>query len=887
MRHHIFTDHSDQYPVALLFKHTAFSKKDIESSYLDYLNSCGIAKEDVAALTLAYNESGKAPASFIKEYLGKLLKSLAHLGTTHLYVTDAAYFKVLAGVPKADPHHGYALSCKIKGYEHMTVVLGVNYQQLIYNPTLHERLKLSLDTLASSVQGTYQDPGSGIIRSAQYPQGYAAIQEAIQGLHQYPSLACDIEAFSLKFNEAGIGTVAFAWDQHNGVAFAVDYLALPQPDSAGNHGVYKPNVPIRLLLQEFFETYQGELIFHRCTYDVKCTIAALWMDNLLDTQGLLRGLEVMTRNMHDSMIIAYLATNSTAGNQLSLKHLAQEFAGNWAVEVKDIRKQPLDKLLQYNLVDALSTHYVRSKYEPIMEADEQGELYRGLFKDSLKLIIQLELTGMPMSSRRIQEVKQELEALDQGYLDTVQKSPVILELNLLLQEAAWQSDFDSRKDKAKNPEKIKPKELGAFRDLVFNPNSGPQLQKLLYEQLRLPVLDYTDSKAPATGADTLEKLINHTQVPEHKELLQVLIGHGKVSKILTAFIPAFEEAVSKDDTDTVWLHGSFNLGGTVSGRLSSSDPNLQNIPAGNSSDATKAKIGKLIKSCFVAPQDWIFAGADFASLEDYISALTTKDKNKLRVYEQGFDGHCLRAAYYFKDQLPHINVEDPQSVNSIKTTHPELRQESKAPTFLLTYGGTYHGMMSNLGWGEEQSKAIEKGYHDLYKESDEYVQRRLQQASKDGFVTVAFGLRVRTPLLKQVVLGASGTPYEAAAEGRTAGNALGQSYGLLNNRAAVAFFKEVWASPYRLDILPVALIHDAIYVLIRDDVRVVSWANAKLIEAMKWQELTEIQHPTVKLGAALDLFWPSWAEATTLPNDATQEQILSLCRPAPEPAPMV
>lgn len=196
-------------------------------------------------------------------------------------------------------------------------------------------------------------------------------------------------------------------------------------------------------------------------------------------------------------------------------------------------------------------------------------------------------------------------------------------------------------------------------------------------------------------------------------------------------------------------------------------------------------------------------------------------------------------------------------------------------------------MMSNLGWGEEQSKAIEKGYHDLYKESDEYVQRRLQQASKDGFVTVAFGLRVRTPLLKQVVLGASGTPYEAAAEGRTAGNALGQSYSLLNNRAAVAFFKEVWASPYRLDILPVALIHDAIYVLIRDDVRVVSWANTKLIEAMKWQELPEIQHPTVKLGAALDLFWPSWAEATTLPNDATQEQILSLCRPTPGPAPMV
>ena len=871
MRHHIFTGHSDQYPVALLFKHTSFSKKDIESSYLGYLNSCGIAKEDVIALTLAYNESGKAPASFIKEYLGKLLKSLAHLGTTHLYVTDAAYFKVLAGVPKADPHHGYALSCKIKGYEHMTVVLGVNYQQLIYNPTLHERLKLSLDTLASSVQGTYQDPGSGIIHSAQYPQGYVAIQEALQGLHQYPSLACDIEAFSLKFNEAGIGTVAFAWDQHNGVAFAVDYLALPQPDSAGNHGVYKPNVPIRLLLQEFFETYQGELTFHRCTYDVKCTIAALWMDNMLDTQGLLRGLEVMTRNMHDSMIIAYLATNSTAGNQLSLKHLAQEFAGNWAVEVKDIRKQPLDKLLQYNLVDALSTHYVRSKYEPIMEADEQGELYRGLFKDSLKLIIQLELTGMPMSRRRIQEVKQELEALDQGYLDTIQKSPVILELNLLLQEAAWQSDFDSRKDKAKNPEKIKPKELGAFSDLVFNPNSGPQLQKLLYEQLRLPVLDYTDSKAPATGTDTLEKLINHTQEPEHKELLQALIGHGKVSKILTAFIPAFEEAVSKDDTDTVWLHGSFNLGGTVSGRLSSSDPNLQNLPAGS-------EYGKLIKTCFVNPPGELFAGADFNALEDRVNTLLTKDPNKIKVFTEGYDSHCLRAFYFFPDKLPGIR-DDVQSINAIKKQFPEIRQLAKAPAFALQYAGTWRTLVTTLGFQEQEAKQIEENFHKMYSVSGDWVKGKIAEAAKLGHIDTAFGLRIRTPMLKQVVWGSSKVPREAEAEARTLGNAIsGQSYGLLNNRAAVAFMKKVWASKYRTQIKPVALIHDACYFIIKDDIEIVEWVNNHLTAEMSWQELPEIAHEEVKLGAELDIFYKGWHQPITLPNGISQEDIRKLCK---------
>lgn len=186
-------------------------------------------------------------------------------------------------------------------------------------------------------------------------------------------------------------------------------------------------------------------------------------------------------------------------------------------------------------------------------------------------------------------------------------------------------------------------------------------------------------------------------------------------------------------------------------------------------------------------------------------------------------------------------------------------------------------MMSNLGWDMEKSKAIEKGYHDLYKESDEYVQARLKQASEDGYVTVAFGLRVRTPLLKQVMFGGPKMPYEAAAEGRTAGNALGQSYGLLNNRAAVAFMKKVRASKYRLDIVPVALVHDAIYILIRDDIEVVEWANKELIEAMQWQELPELQHPTVKLGAALDVYWPSWAHATTLPNGADRATIRGLC----------
>lgn len=870
MRHIIFQE-ANTYSVAVLTKSSAFNKHELRINYVDPLVKRGVAEHEMIAFTLKYNPDGKVPAHVIKDYLSNLLPALDGLGVKFLYVADSNYFKTLAGQGKAEPHYGYVLPCKIKGYEHMSVVLGLNHQALIYNPALQTKLDLSLHALASGVAGNYQAIGTNIIHSAQYPETWQEIRAALQSLHQYPSLTCDIEGFSLRFDEAGVATIAFAWDKHNGIAFAVDYQEEGVDAKAlGWHGKNGPDVPLRIMLREFFETYQGELTFHNSPYDIKALIYALWMDDLLDTIGLLTGLDVLTKRMHDTKIIAYLAINSTAGNVLGLKPLAHEFAGNWAKEdIKDIRKIPLKELLQYNLVDALSTHYVRDKYWPVMVQDNQLDLYEGLMLPSLKLIIQIELSGMPMNDDRIVEVKGELFAEQQAHLNAIKNSGVIKTLQLLLQDSAWSKDYEDRKNKAKNPGKILPKNKSAFAELEFNPNSNPQLQRLLYELMGLPVIDLTDNKQPATGAETIEKLINHTEEPAYKELLGALIGYGKVTKILSTFIPAFERGIMKND-GMRYLHGSFNLGGTVSGRLSSSDPNMQNLPAGSD-------FGKVIKTCFQSPHGWLFAGADFNSLEDYISALTTKDPNKLAVYERGFDGHCLRAAYYFRDQCPEIDLEDPASVNTIKKKYPELRQDSKAPTFLLTYGGTYHGMMSNLGWPEDKSKAIEKGYHDLYQVSDAYVQKRLKQASVDGYVEVAFGLRVRTPLLKQVIYGTRGMPYEASAEGRTAGNALGQSYGLLNNRAAVAFMKKVWASKYRYDIKPVALIHDAIYILIRNDVEVVEFANRELIAAMQWQELPEIQHSTVKLGAALDIFYPDWAHATTLPNNADQKTILELC----------
>lgn len=100
-----------------------------------------------------------------------------------------------------------------------------------------------------------------------------------------------------------------------------------------------------------------------------------------------------------------------------------------------------------------------------------------------------------------------------------------------------------------------------------------------------------------------------------------------------------------------------------------------------------------MKKCFKAPEGWIFCGIDFSSLEDYISALTTRDPNKIKIYSEGYDSHSFRAYAYFKDNMPDITEELSKCtseaakvsiINSIQTKYKDWRTKSKAPTFALT-----------------------------------------------------------------------------------------------------------------------------------------------------------------------------------------------------------
>lgn len=859
MKHTIFKESSNtEYTIGILVKESSFDYDSIKRYYVDPITNKGIKEEDIIALSLAYNDNNKAPVKFIKEKLNNILKACTKLNIKTLLVTDANYFKVLTGLSKAENYYGSVCECKITGYESIKIIITINYKMLFYNPTLKDRLDMGLNTLISEHNGSFNIKPN-IIKTAYMPKTELDISVELTRLKWFKKLTCDVETRGLKFYNCGIASIAFAWNQHEGLAFQVDTDTLNK------------NEPIRLLLKKFFTEYSGKLVFHNAGFDITVLIYQLWMDDITDIRGMYEGLDIMTRNFECTQIITYLATNSCAGNKLSLKYNAHEFAGNYAIEdINDITKIDTNKLLEYNLIDCLCTWFVLNKYYPKLIQDNQKELYTGLMKDSLITIIQMQLTGMPICLERVLEVEIELKKLVEGYTAILDQSSRIDDALYLIKNRFLDKDFNDRKGKAKNPDKIKPKVLNQI-NIEFNPNSSAHIACLLHEIINLPIIETTPTKLPATDEKTLKSLLNHTTDNSEKELINAILGIGKVNKILNTFIPAFKEAQLGNDGN-YYLFGSYKLGGTISSRLSSNSPNLQQIPSGST-------YGKLIKSCFRSNKDWVFCGADFASLEDRINALLTKDPNKLKIYLDGFDGHSLRAYSYFSQHMPDIDPDKVDSINSIGSKYKDFRQASKAPTFALTYGGTFHTLIKNCGFSEEQAKEIETKYHELYKVSDQWVNDKLKQASIDGYVTLAFGLRLRTPILKQVLWDTPKMPYEASAEGRSAGNAVsGQSWGLLTCRAANELRKRIRNSPFRYKIKISAQIHDAIYSMAHPDIDTIYWLNNNFIECMEWQNHPEIQHDEVKLGAELDLFYPAWHNAITIPNKASKEEIIKLCK---------
>jgi DNA polymerase-1 len=294
-----------------------------------------------------------------------------------------------------------------------------------------------------------------------------------------------------------------------------------------------------------------------------------------------------------------------------------------------------------------------------------------------------------------------------------------------------------------------------------------------------------------------------------------------------------------------------------------------------------SRYGKLIKSCFRAPPLWLFWGADFNALEEKVGTILSDDPNRKKVYTDGYDGHCLRAFRYFGEAMLDITeewnaatteAERVQIINSIEMRYPKLRRKSKAPTFALQYQGTWYTLMTRAGFSEEEAKAIEKAYNEMYAVSIAFAKKNVEFAIKHGYVELAFGLRLRTPVLERTVGDIENLPYMAQEEGRSANNAVTQSWGMLINRTAIAFDDTLYASAYREDIILSNTIHDALYGLVRNEGNAVKFLNDNLIHEMEWNAHPLIFSTEVPMGATLEI-GHSWDKLNKLSNRASMEEV--------------
>jgi DNA polymerase-1 len=654
---------------AILIKSDNMIKQQLEYFYIKPLEKLGVDPKTIIAFELAYT-NGKVSAKDGKAYTVDLLKMLNFMGIQHIIVADSNYFKFLTGIQKTTTARGYVHKCSIHPYKDMNVVLSMNYGVIYHNDSAIVDLERSLVTytgLVLSNQGS--NFNHKVIQNSYYPSSFLDVYMHLQRLHLHPMLTCDIETFSLRFEKAGIGTIAFAWDLHNGVAFEVDCLRSMQE----NH-------IIRGMLKEFFDTYQGMLIFHNALFDVKVLIYQLYMEHDADWKGLEKGLEIFS-GVHDSMVVAFLATNSTADTPIGLKELAYDYVGNYAEDVKDIRLVDRADLLEYNLTDCLATWYVYNKYYPVMVNDNQMDFYYSMALPTLRVSLKMMLVGLPMNMNQVAKTRDKLTILNLKYSAQIANNIYVKQARHLNNVGKW------NKANSKLKKKIRP--LSDF-NAPFNPNSDDQLSLLLYDVLKLPVIDTTKSGAPSTSAKVIKRLKDHELAQPHLVLLDSIIGVSETGTIINTFINAFESyaftrEAPTEFNGTVWLNGNLKSTGTVSGRYSSGEPNLQNLPSNSA-------WGKPVKECFVAPEGYLFVYADFAALEAKINAVLTKDPNKIKVFAEGFDSHSLNAYTYYGDQMEGIYPASPDSINSIAEKYKALRSRSKSPTFAYKFVPTYRNV---------------------------------------------------------------------------------------------------------------------------------------------------------------------------------------------------
>ena len=250
---------------------------------------------------------------------------------------------------------------------------------------------------------------------------------------------------------------------------------------------------------------------------------------------------------------------------------------------------------------------------------------------------------------------------------------------------------------------------------TFNLNSPKQLQILLFEELKLPVLKKTPKGEPSTAVDVLEELAADYPLPN------LILQHRSLSKLKSTYTDALPKQIN---LHTGRVHTSYHQAVTATGRLSSTDPNLQNIPI-------RTPEGRRIRQAFIAPEGYVLLAADYSQIELRIMAHLSEDEKLLTAFANHQDIHQATAAEVFQTEITQVTSEQ--------------RRKAKAVNFGLIYGMQAFGLAKQLGIERKEAQTYIDTYFERYPHVKAFMEATRELARQQGYVETVFGRRLYVP----------------------------------------------------------------------------------------------------------------------------------------------
>jgi len=490
----------------------------------------------------------------------------------------------------------------------------------------------------------------------------AQLDQWLSKLETAELISIDTETTSLDYMQAEIVGISFAVSEDHAayVPLQHDYAEAPQQLSLAN---------TLEKLKPVLENKDIKKVGQNLKYDLEV---------FANYDITLRGIE------HDTMLASYVV-NSTASRH-DMDTLALNYLNIETIHYEDVAGKGA-KQIPFNQV----TIEVAAPYAA-EDADIVLKLHRVLSSDLEK-------------HTQLKQVYNNIEMPLLTVLARIERNGVVIDSDMLMQQA---HDLTRRMQEIEI-------EAHNLAGETFNISSPKQIQSILYEKMELPILAKTPKGQPSTAESVLQELAEDYKLP------QLILDYRSMSKLCSTYTDKLPQMVN---AKTGRVHTSYHQAVAATGRLSSSNPNLQNIPI-------RTPEGRKIRQAFIAPTGYTMVAADYSQIELRIMAHLSGDKGLLEAFDKGQDIHKTTAAEVFSVAIDKVDNDQ--------------RRAAKAINFGLIYGMSAFGLAKQLGVSRTEAQQYVELYFSRYPGVKTFMDNTREKAKEDGFVETVYQRRLYLP----------------------------------------------------------------------------------------------------------------------------------------------